>query len=355
MSILFRWLFWQGMTRILGTMLVVLGIFIIVELFDKSRLLGHGMDAAILTEYLLLKLPYMASQLMPIIVLLGLSIYLTELSHHQEVVALRAAGVGLGKILQPLLAIAFCAMMIDFAINEWVTPITNQRLDTIERVNVHHRAANQYDIQWLRDDEHRMIRLKPLTEEHSFAIMVLKTDAQGRWLQRMDASKAIYTHGQWQLNDVHISEPDAQEGMVLHHKKHIVFTSSAGPNAADPPKASHMHLFELMDYIQLLQRAGMSNGSYVFTLQKKLTAPLSCLIMAILAVALCMNMGSRLAANSLGLAASIAVGLLFYVLGNASSMLAGGERLPPAYAAWLPILFFGGIAGFLLMHREGVR
>ncbi len=334
-------------------MLVVLGIFIIVELFDKSRLLGHGMDAAILTEYLLLKLPYMASQLMPIIVLLGLSIYLTELSHHQEIAALRAAGVGLGKILQPLLAIAWCAMIVGFTINEWVTPITNQRLDTIERVNVHHRAANQYDVQWLRDGD-RMIRLKPLGEQ-SFAMMVLQTDAQGRWLQRMDASKAIYTDGQWQLTDVHISEPDDQEGMLLRHTKHIVFTSAAGPNAADPPKASHMRLFELINYIQLLQQAGMSNGSYVFTLQQKLTAPLSCLIMAILAVALCMNMGSRLAANSLGLAASIGVGLSFYVLSNASSMLAGGDRLPPAYAAWLPILFFGGIAGFLLMHREGRR
>jgi lipopolysaccharide export LptBFGC system permease protein LptF len=68
-----------------------------------------------------------------------------------------------------------------------------------------------------------------------------------------------------------------------------------------------------------------------------------------------MNMGSRLAARSFGLAAAIALGLMFYVFSNASGMLAGGERLPPAYAAWLPILFFGGIAGFLLMHRESLH
>jgi len=353
MTILFRWLFQQGLWRVLGTLMVVLGIFIIVELFDKSRLLGHGMDAAILTEYLLLKIPYMSSELMPVVVLLGLSIFLVELSHHQEIAALRAAGVGLGGVLRPLLTVALCATAFSVAINEWVTPLTNQRLDTIERVNVHHMAIAEHGVQWLHDGS-RMLRIAPLGDG-IFTMMVLETDATGRWLQRMDAAKAQYRDGHWQLQQVDVSRPDAKEGMVLQHLAQTSFASSVGPDAAAPPQANQMNFFELLKYSNLLQQAGMSNGSYVFALHRKLTAPLACLVMALLAMALCMNMGSRLAARSFGLAAAIALGLMFYVFSNASGMLAGGERLPPAYAAWLPILFFGGIAGFLLMHRESLH
>jgi len=353
MTILFRWLFQQGLWRVLGTLVVVLGIFIIVELFDKSRLLGHGMDAAILTEYIFLKIPYMSSELMPVVVLLGLSIFLVELSHHQEIAALRAAGVGLGGVLRPLLTVALCATGLSFVVNEWITPLTNQRLDTIERVNVHHKEATEHGIQWLRDGT-RMLRIQPLGDG-AFAMMMLETDVTGRWVQRLDAAKAQYRDGHWQLYQVDVSRPDSKEGMVMQHLSHTSFASAAGPDAAAPPQASHMRFFALMTYSDLLQQAGMSNGGYVFALHRKLTAPLACLVMALLAVALCMNMGSRLAARSFGLAAAIALGLMFYVLSNASGMLAGGERLPPAYAAWLPILFFGGVAGFLLMHRESLH
>lgn len=352
MTILFRWLFRQCLLRASGTLIIVLGIFVIIELFDKSRLLGHGMSAAILTEYLLLKIPLMIATMMPVILLLGISIYLIELSHHNEIAAMRAAGIGLGRLLQPILSVALCGAMLSFCIGEWVTPITNQRLDTIERVNVHHRAATTRNLQWIRDGQ-RMLRLQPLGDQN-FAVMVLEVDADGRWLKRMDASKAVYEEGQWKLQNVYVSYPDAREGMQLQHIEQISFASSTGPDAADPPKPSHMRFTQLAEYVSLLQQAGMNSSDYQFSLHRKIAAPLACLIMALLAVGLCMNMGSRLAARSLGLITSIVFGLLFYVLGNASGMLSGGERLPPAFAAWLPTLFFGGISGFILMHREGV-
>ncbi len=350
MQILFRWLFWHGLLRLAGTAVIVMGIFLIVELFDKSRLLGHGMNASLLAEYLLLKTPMMLAELMPVIALLGSSMLLLELSMHHEIVAMRAAGLGLGCILPPLLTLAMLAGALEFALQEWVTPTTNQRLDVMERVYVHHKAAREHGVQWLRDGS-RMFRLTPLDQRY-FSVMMLETDARGRWLQRMDAKRAHYAHGYWQLQDVDISQPDEKEGMILHHKASVRLPSSASPDAAEPPRASHMQFFELADYVRLLAASGMKNSGYVYALHRKLAAPLGALIMVLLAAALCMNMGARLAARSMGIAATIALGLLFYALGNVMAMLAGSERLPPAFAAWMPLLFFGGLAVFLLMHRE---
>ncbi len=351
MPILFRWMFYGCLSRAAGTMLALLAIFLIIEVFDKSRYLGHGMNIPLLIEYLLLKTPFMIAKFMPVILLIAVSIYITEISHHHEIVSMRAAGLGLDKVIAPIACVGLIGACLVIIIGEWVTPTTNSRLDVMERVIIHHQAPSHQGIQWLKDGK-RFYQLTPLNDQ-SFKMMVLETDDKGAWVKRMDASHAIFKDQQWSLQNVYISTPDKQEGMLLKHQDNVHFTSNIGPDTADPPSASHMTFIQLYHYANNLQQAGLSSSSFVFTLNRKLTAPSACIIMVLLAMALTMNMGSRIAARSWGLVSAITLGLLFYVLGNASGLLAGSEQLPAAYAAWLPILFFGGLTGFLLLHKEG--
>lgn len=351
MPTLFRWLFYGFLGRALGTMIAMLSIYIIIEVFDKVRYLGHGMNSALLIEYILLKIPFMMSEFLPVILLISATVYVSEISHHQELAALRAAGLGINKLLTPLISIGILAALLNFAIGEWVTPTTNQRLDVIERVNIHNRPDTHRGIQWLKDG-HRFYRLTPLTNSR-FAMLLLETDARGAWSKRMDAAQAHYADGKWFLNDIYISKPSLTEGMELQHKKQLSFVSKIGPDTADPPSPKHMQFIELARYAQNLERAGLTSSEFVLTLHQKFAAPIACIIMVLLAVALSMNMGSRISATSKGLIGAIILGLLFYVLGNAGSLLAHGEKLPAAYAAWLPNLIFGGLAGFLMLHREG--
>lgn len=351
MPTLFRWLFYGYLGRALGTMIAMLSIYVIIEIFDKVRYLGHGMNSALLIEYILLKIPYMMSEFMPVILLISATIYVSEISHHQELVALRAAGLGINKLLTPLISIGILAALFNFAIGEWVTPTTNQRLDVIERVNVHNRPDVHRGVQWLKDGQ-RFYRLTPLTNNR-FAMLLLETDANGAWSKRMDAAQAHYRDGKWFLDDIYISNPSRTEGMELQHREQLSFASEIGPDTADPPSPKHMQFMELTRYAQNLERAGLASSGFVLTLHQKFAAPIACIIMVLLAVALSMNMGSRISATSKGLIGAIALGLLFYVLGNATSLLANGEKLPAAFAAWLPNLIFGGLAGFLMLHREG--
>jgi LPS export ABC transporter permease LptG len=352
MPTLFRWLFYGYLARALGTMIAMLSIYMIIEVFDKARYLGDGMSAALLIEYLLLKTPYMISEFMPIILLVSASVYVSEISHHQELAALRAAGLGVNKLLMPLISVGVLAALFNFAVGEWVTPTTNQRLDVIERVNINNnKTAKNHDTQWLKDG-HRFYRLTPLTNNH-FTMLMLETDARGVWTKRMDAAQAYYNNGTWFLRNVHISTPSETEGMELKHKDRVSFASEIGPGTADPPSPKHMRFVELAHYAQNLERAGLAASGFVLALHQKFSSPLACIIMVLLAVALSMNMGSRISATSKGLIFAIILGLSFYVLGNTSSLLATGDKLPAAYAAWLPNLIFGGIAGFLMLHKEG--
>ncbi len=351
MPVLFRWIFTGCLKRSLGTLGALLSIYAIIEAFDKARYLGHGLNASLLIEYLLLKCPFMISEFMPIIVLIAASIYLIELSHHQEIVAVRAAGLGINKLLTPLLAVALLASLFSFVIGEWISPATNQRLDVIEQVHIKHKQAAAHGVQWLKDD-HRFFRLTPLGA-NQYSLMLLETDAQGVWKKRIDAARASFSNDTWQLNEVNISTSTPSKTMRMQHLKSMSIHSVAGPETAELPLPRHMHFFELYRYVRELRHAGLSSSQYNFALHRKLAAPMACLLMVILAAALCMQNNSRTGKASWGMMAAISLGLVFYVLGNASSLLAGGERLPAAYAAWLPNLVFGGLGLYLLLQREG--
>ncbi len=332
-------------------MATLLAIYVIIESFDKARYLGHGLTSSLMIEYMLMKIPFMISEFMPIIVLIGASIYLIEISRHHEVVAIRAAGLGINKILIPLLAVAMLAAALSFAIGEWVTPVTNQRLDTIERVNIQHKPDIKQGVQWLKDG-HRFLRLTPLADKQ-FALTMIETDSQGGWVRRVDSARASYQAGAWHMHDVNISTPASDEGMQFEHHDEWTVTSTAGPETTELPQPRHMDFFQLLHYVHDLQRAGLSAGGYVYALHRKFSAPLACLLMVVLAAALCLGTGDRNSRASWGLMLTISLGLAFYIIGNAGHLLASSDHLPAAFAAWLPSLVFGGLALFLLLQREG--
>jgi len=351
MTILFRWIFVSSLLRIMMIAAAIVAVFIIAESFDKARFIGQGMTFSLLAEYLILKIPFMISDFMPIIVLIAVAIYMTELSHHHELAAMRAAGIAMPVLLQPLLAAAACAGFFTFAMGEWVEPMTNKRLAYIEQTYIQGQEPAQHGVQWLRDGQN-FIRLTPLKENY-FALMMLKKDNKGDWLERTDASKAYYQQGSWYLEKVFVSKPDANKSLQIEALPNLILPIHVGPETVDSPKPRDMRWLELYTFAKSLADAGLDADDYKFELHKKLAAPLACLIMAILAYSLCGNMGSRIAASSKGMLIAVTLGLVFYVFGSTVSILVDGGELPIIYAVWWPNIMFAGIAGYLLLSKEG--
>jgi len=351
MPVLFRWIFLSSLMRFAGVTLAIVTIFLIAESFDKSRFVGQTMSLSVLAEYLMLKIPLMISDFMPVVVLIASAIYITEISHHHELVAMRSSGVGLAFVLKPLLAAAACAGLFTFAMGEWVEPMTNARLATIERVNVQGKPLVSQGVQWLREGE-QLVKLTPLTSKY-FALMALKTDKQGAWLQRIDADKASYSQGQWQMEKAIISAPDADQGLLISVQDNFALATSISPTTVAPLSPRDMPWLDLLQFSRDLAAAGLASAEYVFQLHRKIASPFACLVMVILAYSLCANMGSRISANSQGIALAVVIGFVFYVFSSTVFMLAASIQLPIAFAAWWPNVMFAGFAGYLLLAKEG--
>lgn len=352
MTVLFRWVFVSSFMRIVTIALGVILLFMVAESFSKAALIGKSMSVGQLFEYLMLKAPFMVVDFLPVIVLLGASVYMTEISHHHELVALRAAGVSLRFILTPLLALACCVALFTFALGEWVEPVSNVRLDTMEKTLVQGKKPVSADSeQWFRD-EGRFFRIQPLQGKY-FKLMMLEIDKNGQWQGRTDASKAYYEQGVWFLEKVYVSKPDDKQRIRTQTLPRLTLQTHIGPTTVAAPKARDMKWLALYQFSQSLADAGLDAKAYEYQLHKRIAGPLACLIMVILAYSLCGNMGSRISANSKGLMAALTLGLLYYIFNTSMSVMTNGGYLPVVYAVWWPDVMFLGIAGYLLLAREG--
>ncbi|MDQ6964853.1 MAG: LptF/LptG family permease, partial [Mariprofundales bacterium] len=187
MPTLFRWQFHGLLLQLLVTQMALLAIFVIIESFDKSRLLGHhGMTGVIMVEYIVLKIPFMIAEFMPLTMLIAGVIHLLGLVKHQEIVVMRAAGLGISKVMSPMVAVALLAVAVMVLLSEWVTPITNVRLNYIERVYVHGQSpVTRSKLSWYHDGN-RFFRVEPLSAD-DVALLVIESDDQGQWVRRIDA------------------------------------------------------------------------------------------------------------------------------------------------------------------------
>ncbi|MDX8413596.1 MAG: LptF/LptG family permease [Mariprofundales bacterium] len=353
MPILFRWQFHGLLLRLLMTQAALLAIFVIIEGFDKSRLLGHhGMTGEIMVEYILLKIPFMIAEFMPLTLLIAGVVHLMSLSKHQEIVVMRACGLGLPKVALPMVAVAVAAIAAMMLLTEWVTPVTNVRLNYIEQVYVHGKAPLIQRKRYWYHDGNRFFRVEPLSGG-DVALLMVESDDQGEWRRRIDAKRAHYRDGGWSMEQVVMSQPDREHGVVVTRVATMTLAASSSVTTVRRPWPNEMNGWQLMRFADHLHALGLDDSGYRYALQRKLAQPLSVLIMVLVAIAFCLPQeGGRDRAGYGGLARGLVFGLLLYISGNAMVMLTEGGRLPVAFAAWLPNLVFGGFALFILMHQQ---
>ena len=105
---------------------VCLDLFATLRNF-REKLLGAG-D---ITEYYLVTIPDSLVQVLPIALLLALLYALTNHARHQEITAIRAAGVSLWRLCLPYLGVGLVASLALLVINELWEPDTAERANQI--------------------------------------------------------------------------------------------------------------------------------------------------------------------------------------------------------------------------------
>jgi len=337
------------------------------ELEEMQERKLHLLD--VLT-YTLAMTPEFVVMILPIVLLLALLYTLTNHARHNEITAMRAAGIGLWRICTPYFTVGFAASLAMFALNEFLVPRSTNWANHIFTRYV--QKPNDPDIKtdfgnvgFVNARSHRawLIGEYRVKTSEMFQPQVNWTLPDGSSYQ-LNAARAIHTNHVWiffnvseysqantnapfvpslQTNVLAMPQFDETPGEILSEIKISSYQNFRNTRKADIP------LVDILGYLRLHPNLPRADSGWLFTkFYGRLAAPWTCLVVVLIAIPFGAASGRR--NLFVGVAGSIFICFGYFVIQQISLALGSGGDLPPWLAAWLPNLIFGA-TGLALTAR----
>ncbi|MEN8134682.1 MAG: LptF/LptG family permease [Thermodesulfobacteriota bacterium] len=132
MSLLYRYIFSQFTRNLAMVISSLITIYLLVDFFEKiDNFIEAGKSATLTAKYLLLKIPLIVDQLLPVCLLLAGVITLGVMNQNREFMALEAGGLSARRILTPILIATFFFTILALLAGEWLVPSTTKETNRI--------------------------------------------------------------------------------------------------------------------------------------------------------------------------------------------------------------------------------
>jgi lipopolysaccharide export system permease protein len=341
---------------VLTFLLVAVNMFKVVQMIMYTDL-----PMWLTAKFVLLAIPLTLTITIPAGLLAGVMIVFGRMSSDRELLALKAAGIGLAPIVAPVIIMAFILSGVDFWLIATVVPecqkesngmrheiVTNNPLalftpemviDKIpgwKIVFAKKEGSQLDDVQLWRFDSYNhvttSIRARKATVdldlEHQQLVMTLLNGKQEEYPHDADAMKVhVGGHGNQMVEAVSLNS--------FYEKVQR--------------KLAWMTLPEIEDIIIAMQSAptGEQASPYLTELQARISFSLTTFTFVVVGIPLAIQTQRR--ETSFGIIITFAIVLLYYVMGQVAHALKADAGLYPELIIWLPNILFQTV-GFYLFH-----
>jgi lipopolysaccharide export system permease protein len=341
------------------TFLAALITFLVLDLLasfiDKFEdLVSYGLLRPAGIEYLVLKLPLMTAQLIPVACLAGVLLGLAMLNRSGELLALQGLGISRWSIALPLLLTSALLSVAAFGLNETIVPAATRRSKYLLDGVIHHQPQFTYRAQnWLRTRD-CFIGVKSYDALHKrlIGVRVFQIGPQYTLHAIYNADSAQWNGTDWKFSGLKILDLKHQGTLAAAAAHQFRLDAKPGDFSFAILSPEEYSLSELDDYIARLRRNGLDPGSYLVDRDVKYALPLSCLVMMFCGLALSLDPVPRASSAGRGFILGLGLGLAYWItLGFTISF--GRSGIMPAWlAAWLPNLLFSLLAAALFLTGE---
>src|SRR3989449_9041668 len=110
--------------------LAALTCFLLIQQVAKQlgNLVGKGLPWGVIVEVFVLSIPFIVATTLPMAVLVAVLYVFTHLAADNEITAMKAGGVSVGRLLAPVVGGATCVAVLAFLWNDQVLPRANHQL-----------------------------------------------------------------------------------------------------------------------------------------------------------------------------------------------------------------------------------
>ncbi len=335
------------------TLAVLLPLLAVLMLADEMGRIGSGgYELTDALWFVTLIMPRYLYQVFPIATLIGALIGLGQLAARSELVAMRAAGVSIARIIRGAMGGGLLLALLATGVGELLAPAAEQ-----QALAVRAAATSGETVQisrggfWARDgDAFISVRqIEPGAELSDIDIFVIEDH---RLSSATHAREAHYRDGRWVLSDIARSRIGL-ENVEVSRLESASWESLLNPRLLEvivvEPHA--LPVWGLYRYLRYTQQTEQDAGAHELAFWSKIVQPL--LILTMIFVSIPVLLGSaRSSGTGIKLFIGIALGILFYLVSRTFTYLALLYGLNPALAAFAPLALFI-LGAVLLLRRVG--
>jgi lipopolysaccharide export system permease protein len=353
-----RYVVRSHLTFVLIGLSVAATLFVVVDLAKTlDRFLRIKPPLAYILEHFAYRLPAWLHDGLPIVMLVATIFLFLTLTRHQELTALKAAGISLYRISAPVIALGLLVAVLAGLFQELVLPELNERGEEVDRVKIRGQLPRHMQSRsrlWLRGTDNRFYRVELLAPGTAdlYGVTILELDSHFNLQSRLDARRAHWTGEAWELKDGAFREArkDGKVESVPFALTALNLEERIEDFTQIQKAVASMSFAELRDYVRRLEAAGFHVQKYMVELYAKLAFPLVNLIMVLVAIPFALQAPRSTRLFGVGLAIAIMVG--YVVVHQAAVALARADLLPPLLAAWTANVIFLGLGLSLFIRAR---
>jgi lipopolysaccharide export system permease protein len=347
--ILDRYVLKEQLGSLAAALLFFVSVFIIVDVFEKmDNFLDNHVGLHMILTYYAVSIPGIVIQVLPMAMLLSCLLALGQIGRTNELTAMRAAGIGSGRIALPLWAMALLISALVFVVKEVVLPPLNAKRVEIYRREIKRQGlegtAMRTNLAYLgRDGRTFLIRVYNVPAREMSEV-VIQQISRNTLTGRIDAESAKWENGRWVFRHGFTRTFDQQGEHAAEFNELVIPGLDETPEdfakAEEDPHA--LSYWELQGYIERLHQSGSRVQKHVVELYLKVAFPLTNFIVVMIGTALALRVRRGGLAISFGL--SIFISFVYYAFIRTGQALGHNGAIPPLLAAWLGNLVFGVLA-----------
>jgi lipopolysaccharide export system permease protein len=337
---------------LIGLVLVLMTLDLLGESGKILAVPGNG-DAE-LWKYVSLRIPQLIARFLPFSVLLGTLIAFVGLNQNSEVVAMKAAGVSAHQMLAPIVLASIVIAGLAFAFNETVV-VRAARVVNAWSDNDYKPIPPETGILtnvWVLNGNNlfRAGHIGGRGPDFHAQDVTIYVRENGELQRVIDAAEAVPAGNLWQLTNVTIYDSTMN---VVTRIPQMMGLQGLTPEQLTIAKVEpdETGFFDLLDTIGAMKRAGKPTGEVEAGLWHKISGPLSCVLMPLLAAVAAFGL-ARSGQVLIRAVTGMALGFAYFVADNFSLAMGNAGVYPPLIAAWAPFLLFLLIGESVLIQSE---
>lgn len=353
MKLISRYLITRLATASFYTLLAVLALYSFIDFVSEAGIIGRqNYTLSVAIQYVLMRIPAHAYELMPLTTLIGGLIALNQLSSNSEWAVIKTCGLSRYKLISIIVRFGLIFAVVTLMLGEWLAPDMSRRASEMKATARTGQISAIRNGIWIKQPE-SMIHIDSMLPDKTLkGIKIWRYGQDFTLKEAIAAERATANQQQWALYNVQSSILH-QDRVETTQDTHRIWQTDINSNLLDILliRPEQMPFSALTRYISYLKANKQQTTLYDIAWWNKLVYPIATIVMALMALAFTPVSGRH---NNMGLKllGGICLGFLFFFTGRLFGFTTQLYGVPAPISALLPTFSFALWAAYLINKQE---